>query len=54
MGSNQDKIFKKWIEKIGIDKPEIKRTIETCYQNNKWPTGIDLKNVKVNAFNFYF
>ena len=48
MSSNQDEIFKKWIESIGTDKPEIKKTIETCYQNNKWPKEIDLKNVKVN------
>jgi hypothetical protein len=48
MGPEQEKILKLWIEKIGNDKPEIKRTIKTCFQNNNWPKGIDLNTVKVN------
>jgi hypothetical protein len=48
MGLGQHKILKMWLDDKCNDKPEIKRTIETCFQNNKWPEGIDLKTVKVN------
>ena len=54
MGPKQDEILKKWIESIGNDKPEIKMTIATCFQNNKWPEVKDLKNVKVNFFQGLF
>ena len=48
MGPAQEEILKLWIEKIGNDKPEIKRAVQTCFKNNNWPKGIDLKNFKVN------